>query len=204
MNMPIGYYTGISLDFFIGKLTNIIPANFLNETMEWNGNGQYGYGSYSTYNKTNPNKIEFPFMVTGYNFNLFLGKNTYLGKNITLDIFTKLGLGYFSFKPTNFTAYPSAPFGSSITEPNRVGGNASGAYSVYDKVEGVYYIKRGGFNLFPDFYSYPIHKALKPNGYSPSGENIWGYYIYSGSNKPYTYHRIKLIVYPQIKIGYLF
>jgi hypothetical protein len=200
MNMPIGYYTGFSIDYFSGKLINTIPKGQLSEELKWTDAGVYYTQSYSSLGYSNSNNLNFNFKISGYNFNFYYGKNIYLAKSFTLDILLKLGIGYYLYKPSNFTAYPSD--NPNAYKPKKVGYLGTGSYSVYDKTEGVYYIKNGDFNLLPDLYPTAIASQIYNGGSGTSSSTLFLHG--AGFDQPKTIHYFKIIALPQIKVGYLF
>ncbi|MFM2049459.1 MAG: hypothetical protein RI955_2007 [Bacteroidota bacterium] len=205
MNMPIGYYTGFNIDFIKGKLTNIIPKYQLNEEVSWTAKTLYstGYYTFNANGWTNSQELHYNFNVSGYNFNLYYGKNIYLFKNICLDVCLKTGFGYYRYKPNNFTAYPGNLYYDIIACPKRVGIPNEGGYTVYDNVDDVYYVKTSGFNLMPNMYPQSIFNYINSSGgnLTKTDLGIWN----SGKlETARTLHKFKFIFYPQIKLCYLF
>jgi hypothetical protein len=205
MNMPIGYYTGFSIDFVKGNLSNTIPKNMLSERLEWK---QYNYAGYMTtyYNDgtTNTNELIYTFKTSGYHFNFYYGKNIYLSKNITMDLCIKWGFAYYRYKPTNFTPYPVNTYDYNVEEPYHIGSPNEGGYTLYDKTDNIYYIKNSGFNLLPDLYSSAIAQQINADGSISSSSSSNLLYGNSGLEKASTINKFKFILLPQIKIGYLF
>ncbi|MEY4877229.1 MAG: hypothetical protein RL708_2378 [Bacteroidota bacterium] len=202
MNMPIGYYTGFSIDYVKGKLANTVPRRQLSETLEWKQYDYNGYiSSFSRDGATNARDIEYTFNTSGYHFNFYYGKNIYLAKNITLDLCIKWGLAYYRYKPSNFTAFPVNSYNYNSTEPDHIGSPNEGGYTIYK--DGVYYIKNRGFNLLPDLYSSSLASQINSNGSSSASYNV----LFNGNGaieKANTINKFKFIMLPQIKIGYLF
>ena len=204
MNMPIGYYTGFSIDLVRGKLTNTIPKNQLSENIEWSEMNSFGYvsgGSSSNYK--NKNDLEYTFKTSGYHFNFYYGKNTYLTKNLTLDFCLKFGFAYYRYKPSNFTPYPIYTNNSNVVEPKHVGIPNNGGYTIYDKSENVYYSKERGFNLEPTLYP-SVFRGVLNSDIIDGSSSSFNYNNYGHLEQAKTLTKLKFLLLPQIKIGYLF
>ncbi|MEN9523605.1 MAG: hypothetical protein RL065_1982 [Bacteroidota bacterium] len=203
MNMPIGYYTGFSIDYVKGKLTNTIPKHQLSETVEWTTYALNYNENHTAYYQTNTNDLDYTFNASGYHFNFYYGKNLYLAKNIVMDLCIKWGFAYYAYKPTNFTAYPVNTNNSYLSEPKHVGYANSGGYTIYDKSDDIYYIKNGGFNLLPNLYPSAIADQVNNSGSKATSSDLL-LYGSSGIETAKTLRVFKFILLPQIKVGYLF
>ncbi|MFM2049458.1 MAG: hypothetical protein RI955_2006 [Bacteroidota bacterium] len=207
LNMPVGYYTGFSLEYYKGSLINTIPAGRVREDVQTIKDSGV-YMLYNTTPHTNKYDLIFPFKVNGCNMNFFFGKNIYLLKNITLDLSLRLGLAYYSFKPTNFaTNFPDVDINrTNDLWPAHVG-TTYGGYILYDDKEDIYYIKNSFF-LMPDMT--PRILGIEGHVTPLSSYHLLftnnQYYENGGSKYIATpvFHKMFLIYIAQIKIGYLF
>jgi len=157
MNMPLGYYTGVSFDFVTGNLVNTIPKYKIFK-------GYY-------YDIINRVELKYTFKVNSYNFNIHYGKNIYIAKNICLDLSLKTGVSYSTYFVTNHT--PS---------PNIAGGST---YFLYDKDRNLYFGKYDRFNLLPNSYPRIFYNLLHKDGtrltqsYSFNSNNVQKIYIHA-------------------------
>ncbi|MFM2226647.1 MAG: hypothetical protein RJA07_2849 [Bacteroidota bacterium] len=200
MNMPIGYYTGFSIDYVSGTLNNTIAAQKMYDDVKFTFYNSYGYSQQSSIQMPNNSELSYGFKTTGYNFNFYYGKNIYLAKNLVLDLCIKWGFAYYRFTPSNFTPYPSYDYNYNGTTQFEVGTPYQGGYTFYK--DGIYYIKSNNFNLQPDVVPRSILNAGNVNGSTliNSSTNIYGIQ----TDKLKTYNKFRLLLIPQIKIGYLF
>jgi hypothetical protein len=203
MNMPIGYYTGFSFEVCKGSLQNIIPMSSITSEIKYTEVSPWGgYDSKTIYYYPNKYDLNYDFKVTGFHFNLFYGKNIYIAKNICIDLGLKTGVAYYSYKPNNFKGYPISTSSYNSLEPKHTGNANDEGYTIYS--DDIYYSKTENFNLIPNLYPKNIYDLSGALGIGEESLISSNNYNYSSIDSPTSYHRLKFILSPQIKIGYLF